>query len=254
MTRTRLLNSMAFMLGSSLVAVLLGPVAMKAQASASLGGVISSSTSGGPVSGALVMLDSGKRAKTDAWGRFLLTDIIPGSYRVAIVTPGCKVSFATVELGPDRQRRIGFRVEFDPAQPTLLVETDPLARVVTAEEIAAMRMQRLSHVLRRVVPAMVGGRSGRPGSETRLRGRIRSASGGSNAPVVVVDGVVLGTSSVRDIDDIPVGDVAFLEILRGASGGWSYGTGGAGGVIKIWTKRGQGLRLADPESCEVPDW
>ncbi len=246
---------MAFMLGSPLVAVLLGPVAMKAQASASLGGVISSSTSGGPVSGALVMLDSGKRAKTDAWGRFLLTDIIPGSYRVAIVTPGCKVSFATVELGPGRQRNIGFLVEFDPAQLTRPVDTDPLARVVTAEEIAAMTVQRLSHVLRRVVPSMVGGRSGRVGSEeTRLIGRTRSASGGSNAPVVVVDGVVLGTSSIRDIDDISVEDVALIEILRGASGGWSYGTGGSGGVIKIWTKRGQGLRLADPESCELPEW
>lgn len=245
---------MAFMLGSSLVAVLLGPVAMKAQASASLGGVIISSTSGGPVSGALVMLDPGKRAKTDAWGRFLLTDIIPGSYRVTIVTPGCKVSFATVELELDRQRNIGFQVEFDPAQPTPQVETDPLARVVTGEELAAMRTQKLSQVIRRVVPSMVGGRSGRPGSGTQLRGRIRSASGGSNLPVVVVDGVVLGTSSIRDIDDISVGDVALIEILRGASGGWSYGTGGAGGVIKIWTKRGQGLRLADPESCELPEW
>jgi hypothetical protein len=246
---------MVFMLGSSLVAVLLGPVAMTAQAYALLGGIVSSSTSGGPVSGALVMLDSGKRAKTDAWGRFLLTDIIPGSHQVAIVTPGCGVSFATVELEPDRQRNIGFLVEFDPDQLTQLFDTDPLALVVTAEEIEAMTVQRLSHVLRRVVPFMVGGRSSRPGSEeTRLIGRTRSVSGGSNAPVVVVDGVVLGTSSIRDIDDIQVGDVALIEILRGASGGWSYGTGGSGGVIKIWTKRGQGLRLSDPESCEVPEW
>ncbi len=246
---------MVFMLGFSLVAVPLGPVAMTAQASALLGGIVSSSTSGGPVSGALVMLDSGNRAKTDAWGRFLLTDIIPGSYQVAIVTPGCGVSFATVELEPDRQRNIGFLVEFDPDQLTQLFDTDPLALVVTAEEIEAMTVQRLSHVLRRVVPSMVGGRSSRPGSpETKLRGRSRSVSGGSNAPVVVVDGVVLGTASIRAIDDISVDDVAFLEILRGASGGWSYGTGGSGGVIKIWTKRGKGLRLADPESCEVPEW
>ena len=245
---------MVFMLGSPLVSILLGPVAMKAQAPASLGGIVSSSTSGGPVSGALVMLDSGKRVKTDAWGRFLLTDINPGSHRVTIVTPGCKVFFATAELGPDRQRNIGFLVEFDPAEMARPVETDPMALVVTAAEIEAMNFQRLSHVLRRVVPFMVGGRSGRPGGETRLRGRNRSVSGGSNAPVVVLDGVVLGTSSTRDIDDIPAEDVAFLEILRGASGGWSYGTGGSGGVIKIWTKRGKGLRLADPESCEVPEW
>ncbi len=245
---------MVFILGSPLVAVLLGPVHMKAQAPASLGGVVSSSTSGGPVSGALVMLDSGKRAKTDAWGRFLLTDIIPGSHRVAIVTPGCKVFFATAELEPDRQRNIGFLVEVDPAELARPVEMDPLALVVTAEEIEAMNYQRLSHVLRRVAPSMVGGRSGGSGDQTRLRGRTRSVSGGSNAPVVVLDGVVLGTNSARDIDDIPAEDVAFLEILRGASGGWAYGTGGSGGVIRIWTKRGKGLRPADPESCEVPEW
>jgi outer membrane cobalamin receptor len=64
----------------------------------------------------------------------------------------------------------------------------------------------------------------------------------------------LGGNNVRDIDDIPVGDVALIEVVSGASGGWSYGTGGAGGVIKIHTKRGRGLLLADPESCELPNW
>lgn len=244
---------MALPLRCSLVAILLAPVAMKAQGPASLGGVIFSPASGGPVAGALVLLESGQRGRTDAFGRFLLTNIIPGPHRVAIVTPGCKISFAMVELAPDGQHRIGFQVQFDP--PELIqdaYEMDPLAQVVTADEIADMKVQRLSDVLRRKAPGMVGGRTGQPGDGIRLRGRSRSAAPGSSQPVVVLDGVVLGAASIRDIDDIPPGDVAFIEIRRGAAGGWSYGTGGAGGVIKIQTKRGQGLLRTDPEFCEPP--
>ncbi len=131
-------------------------------------------------------------------------------------------------------------------------EMDPLALVVMAEEIAAMKVQRLSDVLRRKAPGMVGGVGGQPGDGTRLRGRTRTAASGSSQPVVVLDGVVLGSASIRDIDDIAPADVAFIEIRRGAAGGWSYGTGGAGGVIKIQTKRGQGLLRTDPEFCEPP--
>ena len=123
------------------------------------------------MAGALVLLESGQCGRTDAFGRFLLTNIVPGPHRVAIVTPGCEISFARVELAPDGQHHIGFQVEFDP--PELIqdsYEMDPLALVVMAEEIAAMKVQRLSDVLRRKAPGMVGGVGGQPGDGTRLRG------------------------------------------------------------------------------------
>ena len=51
------------------------------------------------------------------------------------------------------------------------------------------------------------------------------------------------------------GEVAAHEILKGAAGGWMYGSEGAGGVIRVWTKRGGAASApVGPESCEVPGW
>ena len=42
-----------------------------------------------------------------------------------------------------------------------------------------------------------------------------------------------------------------VEVLRGASGGWSYGTGASGGVILIHTKKGQGATVGAPMNCQI---
>ncbi|GMV06554.1 MAG: hypothetical protein AMXMBFR53_28300 [Gemmatimonadota bacterium] len=50
--------------------------------------------------------------------------------------------------------------------------------------------------------------------------------------------------------------VAWIEVFRGAVGGWEVGAGGSGGLIRIQTKRGRPMEppSLDPELCDIPGW
>ena len=72
--------------------------------------------------------------------------------------------------------------------------------------------------------------------------------------MVIFDGVQVGDGE-RALQDFKPVDVYSMEILRGASRGWEYGTGGAGGVIKIVTKTGDlGYGVEHPDRCDIGDW
>lgn len=213
---------------------------------------------GQPLPGSLVILDSGHRSKTDVSGRFAFPGLQAGTYRVAIVAPGCQIAFASVTLEPWQTRRIGFSIRFDQeAHADEVRRRSSQGVLVTSEEIAAMNVRRLSEVLRRVVPNMVGGPAAAPGENARLTGgRGNSSMLARRAPVLVLDGVRVGESTTRALDEINPDDVAFMEVMKGASGGWNYGSEGAGGVISVTTKRGlqSDAPAIDPELCEVPPW
>lgn len=70
------------------------------------------------------------------------------------------------------------------------------------------------------------------GAVIRIRG-IRSVLG-SNAPLIVVDGIPYG----GNLNDINTDDIASLSILKDASATAIYGSRGSNGVILITTKRG----------------
>ncbi len=77
--------------------------------------------------------------------------------------------------------------------------------------------------------------SGRPGGRTNVRIRGSGSINASNAPLYVVDGVVL-TAGISSIDP---NDIESIEVLKDASSTAIYGTRGSNGVIMITTKRGR---------------
>ena len=86
--------------------------------------------------------------------------------------------------------------------------------------------------------------SGRPGSapSVLLRGPTSiNASGRSQEPLYIVDGVIL-SSSVVDIDAM---DIESIEIVKGAAAASLYGSRAANGVIQITTQRGK--QVADDQ-------
>ena len=77
-------------------------------------------------------------------------------------------------------------------------------------------------------------RSGEPGyddSDFWIRGM--STFHGSNAPLVLIDGVA------RDLNNVDVAEIESFSILKDASAQAMYGVRGANGVIVITTKRGK---------------
>ncbi|WP_447642720.1 MULTISPECIES: SusC/RagA family TonB-linked outer membrane protein [Chitinophagaceae] len=73
-----------------------------------------------------------------------------------------------------------------------------------------------------------------PGSGAVIRIRGTRSVYGSNAPLIVVDGIPYG----GNLNDINTDDIASLSILKDASATAIYGSRGSNGVILITTKRG----------------
>ena len=212
--------------------------------------------SGLPFPNVQIRFDTGRRITSDEQGRYMLEGIPPGYHRVALVTGRCNVTFADVELAPGEIKRIAFQVPSEmvdvrPSHEELKRQSE--GEYYSSDEMEEMSGRNLLDVLRRVAPDMVGAQSGLPGARPSLVGRTRTAQG-VVAPLVIFDGVQVSDGE-RALQDFKPGDVYSMEILRGASRGWEYGTGGAGGVIKIVTKSGDlGYGVEHPDRCDIGDW
>jgi len=77
-----------------------------------------------------------------------------------------------------------------------------------------------------------------PNQEVIMRGT--TSLSGSNAALFVVDGVMISSDGVNSI---PVGDVAYIDILKNTSAA-IYGGRAANGIIAVYTKKGENRELS----------
>lgn len=221
-----------------------------------LEGLTVDAQSGLPFPNVQLRFDTGERVTSDEEGRYVIEGVRPGYHQVALVTGRCNVTFADLELAPGEIKRIAFRVPSEmvgirPSQEELKKRSE--GEYYTHDELAEMRVHDLLEALRRVAPDMVGGQGAQPGAGASLVGRTRTAAG-ATPPLVVVDGLVVSDGE-RTLRDLRPSDTYSLEVLRGASRGWAYGTGGAGGVIKVATLAGDpGHGIAHPDRCDIGAW
>ncbi|MFK8059096.1 MAG: TonB-dependent receptor plug domain-containing protein, partial [Polaribacter sp.] len=78
--------------------------------------------------------------------------------------------------------------------------------------------------------------SGNPSSAPQIRLRGSTSISGSQSPLIIVDGIITNGS----LRDIPVEDIASMEVVKGAAAASLYGSLAANGVIQIITKKGKG--------------
>lgn len=224
-----------------------------------LRGTVVDSATGRPLPEVLVRFDDGTEVWADARGEYAVRALSPGRYRVLVVDYGCRTAEGEVMLEAGDPDPVEIRVAL-PAPAPLTGQVEPpdesRGRVLTEAEIAEMGVARTSEAVRRVAPEMIGAATGDPGRPPALRGRGSPSPSGDRVPVLVVDGIVVHAVDASALDEIVVGDIAWIEILPGAVAGWEYGTGGAGGVIRVQTKRGyRPSRDLSPEYCELPaEW
>lgn len=112
---------------------------------------------------------------------------------------------------------------------------------VDAADMPVPQVDAVTAIQGKVAGAIVQRSSGRPGTAPTvlLRGATSiDASGRSQEPLYVVDGVILG-SSIVDLDAL---DIESIEVVKGAAAASLYGSRAAAGVIQIRTRRGANLR------------
>ena len=231
------------------------PAAAQEARTGRVAGTVVSAGNARGVAGMQIRFDTGERVVTDSRGRFEVEGLAWGERPVILVSSRCAITTATVVVSEVDRREYHLTL---PQEIADRQREDMRARAegiyMTADEIIATRSRRMIDVVRRVAPQMVGAPGVQPGDVSPVRGRNRATASGVTEPVLVVDGAVLGRGD-RILSDLAPDEVAALEILKGAAGGWMYGSEGAGGVIRVWTKRGGAASSpVGPESCEVPGW
>lgn len=102
-----------------------------------------------------------------------------------------------------------------------------------SEDMQDRMMLSLEDALRgRLAGVVVSTNDGQPGESLNIRIRGTGSINASNAPLYVIDGVLM------DEADINPGDVASIEVLKDASSTAIYGSRGANGVVLITTHKG----------------
>ncbi len=104
---------------------------------------------------------------------------------------------------------------------------------ISSEEVARMPVANWDNALQGISPGVeIQNNQGRPGANSTIR--IRGVGSiGNTDPLVVVDGVPVGSDAV-----IPT-DVESIQVLKDAAAAAIYGSRGANGVVLITTKSGQ---------------
>lgn len=250
---------------------LVGGVDAAAAQQRPIGGKVTNSVTGEPVSNASVaIVGIAIAALTNVRGEFSLSGP-PGAATLLVR----KISFRSrrVEVGPDQG---GVDVSLEPDVFNLEavvvtgqatgVEQRNLANAVTtlgAEQLNRAPTQTLESALQGKIPgALVELNSGAPGGGAQIKLRGVTTINAGVDPLIVVDGLVISNDAIPNgmnaitaaqaggnprnqdnpvnrLADLNPNDIDRVEVLKGASAAAIYGSLAANGVVMITTKHGQ---------------
>ncbi len=191
-------------------------------------------------------------ATTDDKGFYRIQDVPPGTYSLKAAAVGYSpITVTNVQVSAGLP--VTANIQMSPAVVSLeeVVVTGTVGATkkadlpftvatVRSEDLPVPQTNALQEIEGKVAGAIVMSSSGQPGSAPTvlLRGPTSiDASGRSQEPLYVVDGVILGSSMV-DLDAL---DIASVEVIKGAAAASLYGSRAEAGVIQIRTRRGSSV-------------
>lgn len=236
----------------------LGPVALVAQETGTVAGTVVDATSQEPLSGAQVFIATQAGAEgaygtiTDQRGRYLIRDVPAGEHTVQVDLLGYSTDSRAIEVDAGAVTTVNFRInqtalELDEIVVTGVAGATPRAKVpfevakVNVDDLPVPRVNAASALQSQVAGARVVSGTGQPGQtqSITLRGATSINAGGrSQGPLLIVDGVILGSGNLAQIDAL---DIESIEVVKGAAAASLYGSRAANGVVQIQTKRGTSL-------------
>lgn len=111
---------------------------------------------------------------------------------------------------------------------------------VAGKDIAAAPVANAAQAIQGKLPGVsVVTQDGRPDASVAIRVRGGGSISQSNDPLILVDGISIGSLS-----DIPVDQIASIDVLKDASSTAIYGARGANGVILVTTKGAKAGKVA----------
>ena len=228
------------------------PVMAQAQDNAVLSGTVTDAETGQPMTGVQVeVADANRSTITDADGSFELENLPAGDFEVRVSLLGYATHTEDVTLQANEMTAVDFELEQSVIDVEELVVTGVAVETerrnlpfsvsqVRAEDMPVPSATAGGALLGRVAGARVTTSSGRPGTspDIMLRGPTSiNASGRSQDPLYIVDGVILSASLV----DLDAMDIENIEVVSGAAAASLYGSRAANGVVQITTRRGDAM-------------
>lgn len=185
---------------------------------------------------------------TNQQGRFQLANVPAGTHELRVEYLGYETVTEEVVVRPGETTTVSIDLTHVRIALSEIVVTGTAARTMQSKlpfDVATLSVQDLpvpsttaAGLLQgKVAGVTVTSGTGRPGSAPSilLRGATSiNASGRSQDPLYIVDGVIMGSSMV----DIGALDVKNIEVVKGAAAASLYGSRAANGVIQITTKDG----------------
>jgi TonB-linked SusC/RagA family outer membrane protein len=230
---------------ASLLLLLMASVFVYAQQKTITGKV--AGEDGAPLAGATVLAKGSKSsAITDASGKFTLS--VNDKVKTLIIS---YVGLATQEVAVN-SNNISIQLKANASQVGEVVVVG-YGQTVKRELTSSVAKVKGSEVANTPVPNFVQGiqgraagvfvesQSGKVGEGIKVRVRGAASISASNAPLYVIDGIVMNTGSLSGnaLTDINFNDVESFEVLKDAAATAIYGSRGANGVIILTTKKGK---------------
>lgn len=208
------------------------------------------STDGQPLPGATVLVKgTNTGTSTDFDGNYAITANAGSTLLFSYV------GFATLEVVVGDQLQIDVALESDNKLDEVVVigygtqlKSDLTGSVssVSAEDISTLPISRVDQALQgRAAGVQVTQVNGAPGAGTSIRVRGGNSITGSNEPLWVIDGIIVGTNF--NLNNLNANDVKSVEILKDASSIAIYGSRGANGVVLVTTKNGANIGGGKPQ-------
>ena len=237
--------------------------AVLAQATGRIVGTVADSASGRPLSSVLVTVNGTRlRAMTDDAGAFTIGAVPAGTHTLEVRRIGYQRGSGAVTVTDGGTANVAIRLLAAPLSLEAIVTTgvvDPTSgtRVpftvgrIDAENAPVPPTNAIEMIQGKVAGVTVIP-SGQAGSGTNIMLRSPTSIYKSNAPLIVVDGVIVSSSasggnfssgasfggSTADLESL---NIESIEVVKGAAAASLYGSRAQAGVIQIRTQRGSGL-------------
>ena len=240
----------AILCAAGVLAFAVGSGPAQAQQTGTVQGVILDAGTARPVVGAQVFIQNTQLGMiTNAQGRYLLVNVPAGAHTLRVELIGYAPGLREITVTAGQTTTANISLDQTAIALRELVVTgvsggaQERAKVpftvtrLDASQMPVPAVNPLSQLQGRVAGASIANVSGRPGSSPAviLRGPTSiNASGRSQGPLYIVDGVVLSSG----LSDLNPADIENIEIVKGAAASTLYGSRAAAGVISITTKKG----------------
>ncbi len=199
------------------------------------------------LAGATVVVQGTSRSTTTGNdGRYRIADMAPGTYTVRARYIGYAPGTASVTVSADQEATADFTLEKAAQQLNEVVTTGTVVptevkalptpvSVITDSEITLQRPHTVVELLRQLVPTLVGFDFAAYPYETTLSVRGASSLTGGGHIKIFVDGIEAATNSSTAVNP---NSIERIEVIRGPEAAAIYGSDASGGVMQIFTKRG----------------